>query len=471
LVSSVVSTAVLDEPERRISTAEGSIRSGRLLRAAVLVPLVLVAFAGAIRVVNLSTPKGTYWDENYYALDAYAYLGGMLPNPGVRFPPGPTIYAETSWGHPPLGKLLIAAGVGPSHFSDVGSRLPSALFGTAAILIVYLIALELWASYWWAALAGLLVATDGLHLVQSRIATLDIFLSTFVLAGVLFLLRDRRQILAGSGDRSSPAPGRIENWFGTKDRFWAGAMFGAAVAVKWNGAWALILGAILTVAWLRANSRSAIERRRGGRTAALAFVAVPIAIYSLSYTQFFIQHPFDVVGFARLQWYMFKNNVGGHLVPSTSSRPWTWPLLLHPIRYWTFPTKAGMDPARGSIIALGNPVLFWGFLLTLPAALYRTIRHRERALAIILGFYAVMYLPWMLTRRTQYFYYILPCVPFMALAVVGVLRTLTKNHARSVGIAAAVLTVGVATLFAPVWLGLPTSSSWLAHLRWLPRWQ
>ena len=436
-----------------------------------LVPLVLIAFAGAIRVVHLSTPRGPYWDENYYAIDAYAYLGGMLPNPGVRLPPAPTIFAETSWGHPPLGKVIIATGVGPSDFSDVGSRLPSALFGTAAILIVYLIALELWGSCWWAALAGLLVAVDGLHLVQSRIATLDIFLSTFVLAGVFFLLRDRRKIRDGTGDRSSPAAGRIERWFGTKDRFWAGAMFGAAVAVKWNGAWALLLGAILTVVGLRANARSDIERRRGQRTAALAFVAVPVAIYLLSYTQFFIQHPFDLVGFFRLQWYMLKNNVGSHLVPSTSSRPWTWPLLLHPIRYWSFPTKAGPDPARGSIVALGNPVLFWGFLLTLPVALHRAIRHRERALAIILAFYAVMYLPWMLTNRTQYFFYMLPCVPFMALAVVGALRGLSKNHSRSIGVATAVLTLGVAMLFAPVWLGLPTSSAWLAHLRWLPRWQ
>jgi dolichyl-phosphate-mannose--protein O-mannosyl transferase len=469
----MVSTAVLDEPQHGIVAAERWIRSGRLLRAAVLVPLVLVAFAGAIRVVNLSTPKGTYWDEHYYAIDAYAYLGGMLPNPGVKLPPAPTIYGETSWGHPPLGKLLIAAGVGPSDFSDVGSRLPSALFGTAAILLVYLIALELWGSCWWAALAGLLLAVDGLHLVQSRIATLDIFLSTFVLAGVFFLLRDRRKILEGTGDRSSPTAGRIEQWFGTKDRFWAGAMFGAAVAVKFNGAWALLLGAILTVVWLRANSHDDMERRRGRRTVALAFVAVPVAVYVLSYTEFFIQHPFDIVGFVRLQWYMLKNDVsvGGHFVPSTSSRPWTWPLLLHPIRYWSFPTKTGTDPARGSIIALGNPVLFWGFLLMLPAALYRTIRHRERALAIILGFYAVLYVPWLLSNRTQYFFYMLPCVPFMALALVGALRTLSKNHARAVGVTTAVLALGVAMLFAPVWLGLPTSSAWLAHLRWLPRWQ
>jgi dolichyl-phosphate-mannose--protein O-mannosyl transferase len=414
-----------------------------LLRLSVVVPLLLVVLAGGLRLFGLSTPKGTYWDENYYAMDAYGYLGGMLPNPGLHLPPVPTIHAETSWGHPPLGKWIIAAGVGPSGFSDVGSRLPSALFGVAAILLVYLIGMELWGSVLWAGLAGLLVTVDGLHIVQSRIATLDIFMSTFVLAGAYFVLRDRRQIRAGSHD--------------ARDRLWAGAMFGCAVAVKWNGAWALAFAAVLTAVWLRGRDR---------RSLLLAYVALPVAIYLVSYTQFFVQHPFDLVGWVRLQVEMLRNNVGSHLVPATSSPAWTWPFLLHPIRYWT----ATGGPARGTILALGNPVLFWGFLASLPLAVQRVIRRRDRELGIVLGFYAVMFVPWLAASRTEYFYYILPCVPFMALTIAGTLRTLSPQWSRRLGVTVGALALLVAAAFAPVWLGLPTSSAWLAHLRWLPRW-
>jgi dolichyl-phosphate-mannose--protein O-mannosyl transferase len=437
------------------------------LRAALLVPLALLVLAGGVRLIGLSHPRGTYWDENYYAFDAYRYVGGMPPDSTHALPPAPTISADSTWMHPPLGKWMIALGVAPTHFSDTGMRLPSAIFGIAGVMLVYFIALELWGSVWAAGLAGFLVALDGLDIVQSRMAMLDIFLSTFALAGVFFLLRDRERIRAGDGSAGS----RLDRWFGTRERFWAGVMLGAAASVKWNGAWPLVLAAGLTWSWLR--QQRAHTSRHDLATVLRAFVAVPIAVYLLSYWQFFVQHPFGLLGWVRLQWYMLAKQAGPHAVTAANSRAWTWPLLLHPIRYWTAPAASGtgFDPARGIVLAIGNPVLFWGFLVVLPFALWRSVRSSESDLRIILAFYAVLLLPWMLTTRTQYIYYILPCVPFMALTIAGTLRTVAQPWARRIGVSIGLLASAVAALFMPVWLGLPTSTAWLSTIHWLPGWK
>src|SRR5204862_12889 len=86
-----------------------------------------------------------------------------------------------------LGKWIIATGVSPLGLDPLGYRLPSVICGTVGVLLLYLLALELWGSAWWAGLAAILLSLDGLHIVQSRIAMLDVFLVTFITAGPLLL--------------------------------------------------------------------------------------------------------------------------------------------------------------------------------------------------------------------------------------------------------------------------------------------
>ena len=134
------------------------------------------------------------WDEQYYVFDAEAYLGGGIGQPIEGAPPV-KIADEGTWVHPPLGKWIIALlGVGPIGQRPIGWRLPSAVFGIAGVALLYLLALRLWRSVWWAGLAALLLALDGLHIVQSRIAMLDIFLTTFITAAMLFLVLDRERM-------------------------------------------------------------------------------------------------------------------------------------------------------------------------------------------------------------------------------------------------------------------------------------
>jgi dolichyl-phosphate-mannose-protein mannosyltransferase len=72
---------------------------------------------------------------------------------------------EATWVHPPLGKWIIAfLGVGPIGQRPIGWRLPSAVFGIAGVGLLYVLALRLWRSVWWAGFAALLLALDGLHI-------------------------------------------------------------------------------------------------------------------------------------------------------------------------------------------------------------------------------------------------------------------------------------------------------------------
>jgi dolichyl-phosphate-mannose-protein mannosyltransferase len=414
----------------------------RALRATMLVPVVLVLLAGGIRIWGLSSPPQTYWDESYYVPDAYDYLGGgyLLGHPDD---PSYKLTGEITWVHPPLGKWMIAAGVGPLGLRPLGWRLPSALFGTAAALLVYLLALALWGSVWWAGLAGLLLSLDGLSIVQSRMATLDVFLATFVLAGVYLMVLDRKASRRRTQNGWQPST-FVERTFGTGYRLGAGLVLGAAVATKWSGLFALVF-----VAAVCAQATPRDERRL--RTIVASFVLVPLAVYLASYLVWFGQNGMDLPRFATLQWRMLLHQLHHGTTQPENSSPLSWPFLTHPIRYYP-PPGPRVDAGSGEIWLIGNPVVWWGFLVALPVLAAKAVRRRWREI-VILGAYLALFVPWMFLGRTQFLFYMLPAVPFMCLGVVAALRALpSRVHLRSAA-TFATLTVAAAAAYLPVWLG------------------
>src|SRR5919201_40418 len=90
------------------------------------------------------------FDETYYAKDACLYAGMPFKQCGL------SSNGEQSWVHPPLGKWIIAAGVKLFGNSPLGSRLPSAIFGTATVVLIALMALLLFRSVVWSYVAGML---------------------------------------------------------------------------------------------------------------------------------------------------------------------------------------------------------------------------------------------------------------------------------------------------------------------------
>ncbi len=320
--------------------------SSRPKSAAVLVPAVVILLAAGLRLWDLSYPTHMYWDEQYYVFDAEAYIGGGIGIP-VGHPPPDTIADEGTWVHPPLGKWIIAVlGVGPLGLRAIGWRLPSAVFGVAGVALLYFLALELWGSVWRAGLAGLLLALDGLHIVQSRMAMLDIFLTTFMTAGMLLLVLDRKRAKPVAAIGRGPEP-MVVRVFGSPYRLGAGLAFGAAVATKWTGLLALLLAAALCAFWqTREPTDGSAWRWRSLRTVAASFLLAPLLVYLISYGAFFYQHGPAIRAFLTLQMAMLRYHLTHTKIQPENSLPLTWPILLHPIQY--FRASAGGSPARSS---------------------------------------------------------------------------------------------------------------------------
>ena len=170
--------------------------------------------AAILRFVNLGYPSGLVFDEVYYATE-----GQELLDHGVEWRTETDSAGNVlnSYGdfvvHPPLGKWIIALGIRLFGNDAFGWRFMAAVCGVLSVLIIVRTARRMFGSTVLGATAGLLVALDGMHLVLSRTAILDIFVMFFVVAAFacLVLDRDHRRagVAAGDGARPGPAqPGR-----------------------------------------------------------------------------------------------------------------------------------------------------------------------------------------------------------------------------------------------------------------------
>lgn len=160
-------------------------------------PLAFVTILSFVTFVQgFSKPQALFWDENYHIASAQKYLNGVF-------------FMEP---HPPLGKLLIAAGellldrnpidnqfVGtdyatnpPPGFDFTGYRLFPVLLAWLTAPLLYAIFFLLMRNATWAMLLSLLYPLDNAFLVHSRAAMLDstmLFFSALTILGFLLLLR------------------------------------------------------------------------------------------------------------------------------------------------------------------------------------------------------------------------------------------------------------------------------------------
>ena len=98
--------------------------------------------------------------------------------------------------------------------------------------------------------------------------------------------------------------------------------------------------------------------------------------------------------------------------------------MLRPVSYFV----EDLGPDIRQILAIGNPVLFWGTMWTIPYCAWAWWRKRDWTPGFVVVAFAGLYLPWFLVSRPQFFFYALPLTPFMALAAVYTLRDLAAAH-------------------------------------------
>ena len=93
--------------------------------------------------------------------------------------------------HPEVGKWLIALGEKAFGMDPFGWRIAAAVVGSLMVLVMCRFVRRVTGSTLLGCVGGLLLSLDGLHLVLSRLALLDIFLAFFLLCAVHCLVADR----------------------------------------------------------------------------------------------------------------------------------------------------------------------------------------------------------------------------------------------------------------------------------------
>ncbi len=164
--------------------------------------------------------NSTYFDEIYHPRTAYEHLNNVYPY-------------EVS--HPPLGKLIISIGIAMFGMVPFGWRFMGTLFGVLMVPILYVFLKNLFGKTPVALCGTALFTFDFMHLVQTRIATIDTYGVFFILVSYYFMYR-WLAVPAGKKLRHYVLP-----------LFLSGLFWGVGCASKWTVVYA---GAGLALLWL-----------------------------------------------------------------------------------------------------------------------------------------------------------------------------------------------------------------------------
>ena len=502
-------------------TAPGAMAALRRILNRPVVAIVAVGLiAGVLRFMHLGYPGSRVFDEVYYSKSACIFLG--YSNQRCDITSADEKYWRNdkndtgAWVHPPLGKWAIAAGELAFGTDAFGWRVSAALFGTATVMVLAGIVQLFFGSPIWTFTGGLLLATESLEFVQSRVSMLDIFVTFWIASGFLLLLLDRRWMdqrspamagppepsepsepheLSEPSEEGAPVPGRevaaarhVPSPFFRPWRIAAGIAFGGAVASKWSGLTGIAGALAVAFVWEVSRRRRAGVRHAVWRTfqwesfpLVVIFLALPALVYVASYLGWFLHFGFHWKDWMHLQGDMASYHEhlksvdeSGKPIHPYLAQAWKWIVLWRPVLYFA---RYG-DDVRRVIYANGNPAIFWGSLVALPYAGFAWWRRRDWRAGFVVLTVAALYLPWFLVSRPQFFFYATPITPFFVLACVYALRDLARVHIGGsvsrpwlpVAVGLVILSVALFFWFWPVLTGGPVSNSAFQLRAWFRSW-
>ena len=153
--------------------------------------LILIFALGMwLRFSHLSTnPPSLSWDEVSIGYNAYTILTHGADEHGTRFPLG----AFSAFGDykPTLPVYLTVPFVAVFGLSDMAVRLPSAIFGSLTVLLLYFLVRELFSNQRLALLSAFLLSISPWHIMLSRAGFEANIATFFITLGVYLLLVSR----------------------------------------------------------------------------------------------------------------------------------------------------------------------------------------------------------------------------------------------------------------------------------------
>ncbi|MGH8793233.1 MAG: dolichyl-phosphate-mannose--protein mannosyltransferase [Stackebrandtia sp.] len=468
-----------------------------------IVAAAVTAFAAVLRLIGLSHPKGLVFDEVYYAQDAEQML-----RHGVEWDVEADVGSYVA--HPPFGKWCIALGEWLFGYNEVGWRISAVIAGVASVLLITLLARRMTGSTVLGGVAGLLMAVDGLHLVLSRVALLDIFLATFLLGAFYCLVADkdarRARWLAALESGVDPAAGGRPPFAVPWQRVAAGVLCGLAMGVKWSALWFILLFVVLIFVWewrlrVTVGATRPIRETLAGETGwVFGFGFASVAAYLATWAGWFANDEASfrhwlhdngsseppVVGALYNLWKYHLDVLEFHEQLDSEhtyqSWPWQWLLNARPVAFfWSSDVDCGADRCASEVLLLGTPLLWWAFIPALIALAWWGLIKRDWRAWAILGGAAAGVAPWLAyPDRTMFFFYAIPAEPFLVLAVVFALgmiigpSTAPPERRLTGSLVAAALVILIVLCFAyfyPLYTGQPIPyDDWNARIWLNDRW-
>lgn len=481
--------------------------------------LAIMALSFALHFWGLGRFNMLVFDEIYYVKYANNYLTNQ-----------PLFDA-----HPPLGKYMIAVGMWlGSHIlgKDLNSLSGTAIYplvyrwmnaftGSFFPLVVGGIAYLLSKRRSYTLIASLFMAVDGLFLVESRYALINIYLVMFGLLGQLFLLI----ALANRGKNR-------QFWL-----FFSGISLGASVAVKWNGL-GFLLG--IYILWVLASFLQLFRKNQPVSLPEIPiqqfkgkpikesilqnlseinflqivffFAVVPAIIYALIWIPHLeINKDSNFVKVHQQMMGFHQGMKSGPKVHPYCSSWYTWPLVIRPVVYLfeksATSSKAAALPALPpgikdvsyAVYGMGNPVLWWlsslAIVLLIGLLLKRVWLWLETAsnqgnyqinyydyfpqskelwlVAYVVINWSAHFLPWIKVTRCTFIYLYMSAAVFAFLGLAWLVDRWLQSYQprlRIMGVTVIFLVLAAFVFCLPIFLGLPLTLPQYQLRIWLKSW-
>jgi dolichyl-phosphate-mannose-protein mannosyltransferase len=369
--------------------------------------------AGATRTYM----NGTYFDEIYFPRTAYEHIHGL------------PVYETT---HPPLGKIIISLGIRIFGMNPFGWRFMGTLFGVMLVPVMYLFALKIFKKRLFAFTGAFLMMFDFMRYAQSRLATIDTYSVMFVMLMYYFMY-----------DYFTTKSYDLTFKQSLKPLAFCGLSFGIGIACKWTSMYA---GAGLAFLFFLAKflEYQDVERKRVSwpkekkpwilsnfaptcAACLLFFIIIPSVIYVLSYIPYMAGDPdkglLKIVLDNQLSMYDYHSNLNA--THDFSSTWWQWPVMVRPI--WYYVLREAPEGIRSTIVAFGNPAVWWTGIAAVAASMVMAWRRRDKKMAVVFVAFAMQFCPWMLVDRCTFIYHFFTSVPFIILMIVYCISCLLES--------------------------------------------
>jgi dolichyl-phosphate-mannose-protein mannosyltransferase len=405
----------------------------------------------------------TYFDEVFYPRTALDFIYKINP------------FERT---HPPLGKYFVMIGMLIFGVNPFGWRIIGTLFGIAMIPLMYLFGYKIFRKRFYAFCTAFLMMFDFMHFVQTRISTIDVYVTFFVILMYYYIY-----------DYFIKKPYKMGLKKSLISLFLCGLIFGIGVATKWIAMYAavgifliFVITKIDEVSYYLAYRKSGLSSDlfnkfwskyfiKTALFCVLFFIVIPGIIYFASYTSIMQVPGNGVKEFFNNQAHMYSFHNDLNAKHSYSSPWWSWPIMAKPI--WYYGSKAlAAENLTSSIICMGNPFIWWISIPALICGIVLAIKRKDKYMIVPILGALFQYIPWMVVRRMAFIYHYFSVIPFLMIIIVYLIKIFSElgQSARRIVYIYLTLTALLFVIYYPIMSGMIVPRWYASLLQLFPGW-